>query len=233
MPGTATTLPVAGLAPLGTRERAGNLLTQVGEPCAAPPPEIRLPEDQPGVRGTFGPGRALGLEPCPRDYRGASATGVTRVPAGFSRSRRGATETRSRDRVQPAAGSFGGPSRSLSLSRISGSPPAPSRLTWQVGRAGGGKRWPAGGAARRPGAKCRWRRGRLGWLGLAWAVRFNSSAAAASCLPAGPPALPGEEAAEAPLPLRVSQVSSRRRRRQGRGRIPRLRASPAPRPGPT
>lgn len=59
LPGTATALPVAGLAPLGTRERAGNLLSpswrasrsaSAGDPPSRGPAGDQ-PDFRPGVRG--------------------------------------------------------------------------------------------------------------------------------------------------------------------------------------
>lgn len=162
--------------------------------------------------------------------RGAPATGVIGIPAGLSRG--GATETRSRDRVQPAAGSSGAvPHRVPPWDRGSRVGWTPAYLAGGQGRrreatagrgsARGGPEPSAGGGAGDWGG-CG-SRGRSAQLLLR--RRFLPSRRASRVAKRG--------RAEAPLPLRVSQVSSRRRRRQGRGRIPRLRASPAPRPGPT
>lgn len=189
MPGSATALPVAGLAhSVPGSGQAGNLLAQVGEPGAAPPLETRPPEDYRGGPGRLSaPVRLWGSQ-------GDPATGVVGIPAGLSRG--GATETRSRDRVQPAAGSTGAvPHAVPSLG-----PREPDRLD-----AGLPGRWAgqAAGSGGRPGLCPRGGGGAQSQVQVAApatrvavapvAAPLNSSAAA-SCLPAGPPALPSEAA---------------------------------------
>lgn len=66
--------------------------------------------------------------------------------------------------------------------------------TWQVGRAGGGKRRPAGALPAGAQSQVQVAAPATRMAVAPAAARLNSSTAAASCLPAGPPALPSEAA---------------------------------------
>ncbi|XP_055455685.1 basic salivary proline-rich protein 2 [Psammomys obesus] len=145
--------------------------------------------------------RLRGRPALPRTGRGTRGTlwdsGWSLAPgtAGAHRrqarpvSPRGATETRSRDRVQPAAGSSGAaphPAPRRDPDRLDAGLPG----RWAgAGRAGSGGR--ARGSARRPGAKCRWRRRRLRWP---WSPRPLGSTPPPPPLPALPPGLPRRRA---------------------------------------
>lgn len=142
-----------------------------------------LPRTIRGTRGTFCPGEALGL---PRGTGDRSDRCPRRpLPRGWGEQLKPALETASnRPRAAP------GQSLTLSLVGTAGARSAGRRLTWQVGRAGGGKRRPAGAlptGVGGPRAKCRWRRRRLGWL---WFPRPLGSTPPPPPLPAFPPGLP-------------------------------------------
>lgn len=131
-----------------------------------------------GTRGTFCPGEALGQPRGPGDRsdrypRRPLPRGSNRNPLSRPRPT-GRGQLRGRPARCPLAGTAG--------ARSTG-----HRLTWQVGRAGGGKRRPAGVLSLGgPRAKCRWQRRRLGWQWLPWPLGSTPPPP----LPAFPPGLP-------------------------------------------
>lgn len=225
LPGTATALPVAGLIHSVPRSKPATCYPKLASFALRLPPE-----DQPRDLWDFLPGQSSQARAWSPGLPGS--IGNRRDPRSHRPLPRGATETRSRDRVQPAAGSSGAVPHPVPRPDPRSPGRAGHRLTWQVGRAGGGKRRLAGALPASPEPSAGGGAGDSGGCGyrdrsiqLLRRRRFLPSRRASRVANRG--------RAEAPLAPRVSQVSSRWRRRQGRGRIPRLRASPAPRPGPT